>query len=349
MFRSKATDLVPGSYSGNENLFVRDLQAGTTYALTTAGVVSAAMTPDGRVVSFIAFVTGNTTLRTWDSASATQTPIISASGLSITAISPDGNRIVYSATGGFYLRNGADTPSLIGPALSGGRPGLRFSGDSRWLVHTRLINGTNQVCLYDCETGDNLLISHKWNSAAAATGPSDWPAISSDGRFVAYRSAATDLVLGATNGIPAIFLYDRMSGVTTLFGVSRFGNHPAANRSLSPVFSDDGQTLLFGSWAPDMTDQDSNQGADVFAYQLCAAGPVPFFHARIVPGTSAPPQPLITWPAVPGKTYRVQFKNDLSDPAWEDLDDGVTVLGNSGYFSDPATAVTRRFYRIVAF
>ena len=37
LFRSKASDLASGSfYSGTENLFLRDLQAGTTYALTTA-------------------------------------------------------------------------------------------------------------------------------------------------------------------------------------------------------------------------------------------------------------------------------------------------------------------------
>ncbi len=35
LFRSKAANLVAGSFSGTENLFLRDLQAGTTYALTT--------------------------------------------------------------------------------------------------------------------------------------------------------------------------------------------------------------------------------------------------------------------------------------------------------------------------
>lgn len=349
MFRSKATDLVPGSYSGHENLFVRDLQAGVTYALTTAGVVSAALTPDGRFASFIASATGSTSLRVWNAESTTKTVLVSASGLSVTAISPNGNRIVYSTADGCYLRNGDDAPNLMGPALSGGQPGLRFSGDSRWLVYTRLINGTNQVCLYDCETGDNQLISHPWNSAAEGDGPSDWPDISADGRFVAYRSAATDLVPGATSGIPSIFLYDRVSEVTSLFGVSRFGNHPVAHRSLSPVFSDDGQTLLSGSWASDLADGDFNQSADVFAYQLFAAGPIPIFHARIVPGSSDQPWPLITWPALPGRSYRVEFKNDLSDAVWQNASGQVTVLGNLGYFSDPTAAVTRRFYRIVAF
>lgn len=346
MFLSKATDLATGSYSGTENLFVRDLQAGTNYALTTAGVASAAMTPDGRFVSFI----GNNTLFVWDSPSRTKTLVTSASGLSVAAISPDGNRIVYSATTGLYVRDrAASTTTYIGPALSGSHPGLRFSGDSRLLVYTRLVNSTNQVYLYDCQTGTNLLVSHRYDSSAEATGASDWPEISPDGRSVAYRSTATDLVVGATNGIPAIYLYDRSNSVTTLSSVSQFGNYPAANRSLSPVFSCDGQTLLFGSWAPDLVAQDFNQSEDVFAYSPYGSEAIPFFYARVIAAATPAQEPLITWLAAPGKSYRVQFKNDLTELNWHDLDGGVTILGNQGYFSNLTAGVAYRFYRIVAY
>jgi len=178
------------------------------------------MTPDGRFVSYI----DGTALYAWDSLTRSKTFIISAAGLSVTAISPDGNRVVYSATAGLYLRDrAAGTTTSIGPALSGSHPGLRFSGDSRLVVYTRLVSSTNQVYLYDCQAGTNLLVSHRYDSSAEATGVSDWPDISPDGRFVAYRSAATNLVAGVTNGVPGIFLYDRQSGVTTLLGVSRFG------------------------------------------------------------------------------------------------------------------------------
>jgi Tol biopolymer transport system component len=346
LFLSKASNLASGSFSGTENLFVRDLQVGTNYALTTAGVVSPSMTPDGRCVSYI----DGTALYVWDSPTRTKTFIISAAGLSVAAISPDGNRIVYSATAGLYLRDrAASTTTSIGPALSGSHPGLRFSGDSRLLVCTRLVNSMNQVYLYDCQTGTNLLVSHRYDSSVEATGVSDWPDISPDGRFVAYRSAATNLVAGATNGVPTIFLYDRLSGATTLFGVSRFGNYPAGNRSLSPVFSGDGQTLLFGSWAPDLMAGDFNHSGDVFAYNLYSSGAIPLFYARVILGANTPQQPIITWPTVPGRIYRVQFKNNLSDSDWQDLNGGVTILGSQGYFSDLTAAVAQRFYRIVAF
>src|SRR5205085_1124349 len=51
LFRSKASNLASGSFSGTENLFLRDLQSGTTLALTTTGAASpVTMTPDGRYV-----------------------------------------------------------------------------------------------------------------------------------------------------------------------------------------------------------------------------------------------------------------------------------------------------------
>ena len=93
-------------------------------------------------------------------------------------------------------------------------------------------------------------------------------AISPDGRFVAYRSAADNLVAGDTNGVPDIFLYDRLNGTTTLLTTNRFGHGSADNRSLTPVFSADGGTLAFVSWASDLIPNDFNSSADIFALDV---------------------------------------------------------------------------------
>ena len=53
--------------------------------------------------------------------------------------------------------------------------------------------------LYDCQTQSNILVSHAANSTVGGDGTSDGPDISADGRFVIYRSAASDLVAGVTN------------------------------------------------------------------------------------------------------------------------------------------------------
>src|SRR4051794_29483702 len=60
-------------------------------------------------------------------------------------------------------------------------------------------------------------------STREANGPSSSPAISADGRFVAFVSSAATLVPGATNGIEDIFVRDRLKRTTELVSVSSSG------------------------------------------------------------------------------------------------------------------------------
>src|SRR5256885_16855304 len=48
-------------------------------------------------------------------------------------------------------------------------------------------------------------------------------ALSADGRFVAFDSAATDLVAGDTNGASDVFVPDRQTGPTERVGVASGG------------------------------------------------------------------------------------------------------------------------------
>ena len=69
----------------------------------------------------------------------------------------------------------------------------------------------------------------------------------------------------------------------------------------------------------------------------------------IIPGATPGQQPTISWPVLPGKSYRLQSKSALTDGAWQDIIGGITILGSKGYFQDPAPAPDQRFYRVVAF
>lgn len=56
----------------------------------------------------------------------------------------------------------------------------------------------------------------------------------------------------------------------------------------------------------------------------------------------------VTWAAVTGKVYRVQYKNGLTDPKWLDLSGDVTATGPSASKTDPTTGtVSNRFYRVL--
>jgi hypothetical protein len=57
----------------------------------------------------------------------------------------------------------------------------------------------------------------------------------------------------------------------------------------------------------------------------------------------------LTWNTVPGLTYRLQYKNDLNEPSWNDVPGDVTATTTVVSMTD-AAALTNvaRFYRITA-
>ena len=92
-----------------------------------------------------------------------------------------------------------------------------------------------------------------------------------------------------------------------------------------------------------------NQGADLFTLQLYTSNSLPAFAAQIVFAPSAGPGPMLTWPVVFGKAYRVQFKDQLTDAAWRAFYGNVRQLGGRGFATDLAPNPSQRFYRIEAY
>ncbi|MDB6125628.1 MAG: hypothetical protein JWQ71_4621 [Pedosphaera sp.] len=62
--------------------------------------------------------------------------------------------------------------------------------------------------------------------------------------------------------------------------------------------------------------------------------------------TRDPANIVITWSAVNGATYRVQYKLDINGAAWTDLAPDVTASNSTASFTDHPGAAVRRFYRI---
>jgi Tol biopolymer transport system component len=339
-----AKNLSGGFFATAENLFLRDRQAGITYALTTYGSTASAMTPDGKFVCFTSSGQGPLSLNVWDSQAAinvfSNTPPFSVTTPAI-AISQDGKHVAYGITGGLHIIDLAlSTDRIIDNTSSVSYKNLGFNGDARLLacVRTASLHGTNQVYLYDTQAGNATLVSGSALSGEPGNDASDSPAISPDGRFVAYRSAASNIVSGDGNGVPDIFLYDVRNGINSLLSASRFGGAAPDNRSLTPVFSRDGRTLFFGSWASDLVPQDFNQNSDIFAFS--------FFYLDL---SSAPGQGTrLSWPYSTGKSYRAQFKDNLSGADWHDLTGTWTNTGNKASLLDP-TQSSQRFYRIVIY
>ena len=158
---------------------------------------------------------------------------------------------------------------------------VAISGDGRYITHdsgaSNLVvgdtNGVTDVFLFDTTTLATTRISV--NSAATqSSGPSFTPAISGDGRYVTYRSNATNLVAGDTNGLDDVFLFDRTTLTTTRISVHSTGTQ-GNDGSFAPAISADGRSIAYESNASNLVASDTNGVADVFLFALPAAAATP--------------------------------------------------------------------------
>jgi WD40-like Beta Propeller Repeat len=345
-FWSFATDLAPVSITLgiSGNLFLRDTLSNLTYALTTNGAGNAVMTPDGRFILFYEYNANK--IYVWDSKIGARifTNTIAATATTPLAISDDGNRIAYSSGSTLVLIDRvAHTAGQVGPAYLASHVGLRFTpGGGERLVYAASsnLNGrSNQVYVIDFQSGTNHLVSQSLSSGPGSAS-SDSPDISADGRFVAYRSFASDLVsLSETNGYPQLYLYDSLANSNSLLTASLYQPGLADNRSATPFFNGNGHKLIFASVASDLLGGDFNHSADVFA--------LGFLYASITAGLPGF-GPTITWPARPGETYHVQFKSALTDAVWQEVSGVITFTGDLAQLTDLAPSDSQRFYRIAA-
>ena len=88
-------------------------------------------------------------------------------------------------------------------------------------------------------------------AADDADGPSFHPAVSGDGRLVAFASQATNLVPRDRNGVADVYLHDVHTGQTTLVS-RRAAGGSATGPSRLPAFSANGRFVAFVSDAGDL-------------------------------------------------------------------------------------------------
>ena len=99
----------------------------------------------------------------------------------------------------------------------------------------------------------------------AANDASSFPTISADGRYVAFRSLATNLVDGDTNNQYDIFVHDMVTRQTTRVSVDGNGNQ-ANGHSDDASISGDGQLVAFQSTADNLVEGDTNNNYDIFVH-----------------------------------------------------------------------------------
>lgn len=144
-----------------------------------------------------------------------------------------------------------------------------ISSDSRWvsfstfgsLVHLDH-NNIYDIYVRNLATGA-LERASVASDGSEANSSSHMSALSADGRFVAFDSYASNLVPGDGNGVPDVFLRDRLYGTTELISVATDGT--AGNQpSNGAVISADGRYVAFHSTASNLAPNDNNPGIDVY-------------------------------------------------------------------------------------
>ncbi len=132
---------------------------------------------------------------------------------------------------------------------------------------TGATNGRYNIYEKNLVTNEVKLISAK---ADGTVGNNDSlaPLYSPDGLKVAFRSRASNLIVGDNNGVADVFIKDLITGVVTR--VSEDASGTAGNRSSDGTFSwsSDGSRIAFTSLANNLSASDSNNTTDVFIKTL---------------------------------------------------------------------------------
>ncbi|MDX2078265.1 MAG: hypothetical protein SFZ02_17665 [bacterium] len=255
-FISRATNLVPNAYgvfSTNAYLYDRQTEQATVISIGMEGVpafnatILTSISGDGNTIVFVSFADNlvpNDTNNQQDVFAydrlTTQITRVSVNSEGVPsggmttriAVSDDGRHVVFTSAANGLVAN--DT------------------------------NGKDDIFVHDRQTGQTTRVSVSSNGTQANE-YSNNISISSDGRYVAFSSAASNLVANDTNGKDDIFVHDRQTGQTTRISVS--SNSVQGNDSSTHVaLSDDGRYVAFTSYATNLVAGDTNSASDVFVH-----------------------------------------------------------------------------------
>lgn len=318
-FASTADDLVAGDTNGVQDVFVHDRNTGATERVSIASdgtqadrdCLGAYVSQDGR---YVAFRSESSTLVVNDANSTDDVFLRDrASGTTIRVsvdagggdadgpsyygtISADDRYVCFQSLAGDLVPGDTNlafdvfvrdlllgTTERVSVSSTGAQSGTfefsvdpAISADGRFVAFastatTFAANDANEqldVFVHDRITGATALVS-VGGSGSPATGSSELPSISADGRYVAFVSSAADLVQGDTNGVRDVYVRDRSTGTTARISVGPHGEQASAESYLyyaHPAISADGRFVAFESYARELVAEDGNGYQDVFVH-----------------------------------------------------------------------------------
>jgi Ca2+-binding RTX toxin-like protein len=257
VFQSFASNLVAGDSNNHLDIFVKDLQSSAVQRVSTdaAGVqgnsssYNAQFSADGRYVVFDSYASN---LVAGDSNGAE-------------------DLFVKNLQSGAVQRVSTDAAGVQGNSDS---LNARFSADGRSVVFqsyaSNLVAGDSNndwdIFVKDLQSGAIQRVSTD-AAGAQSNGYSDQPRFSADGRYVVFRSSASNLVAGDSNATGDIFVKDLQNGAIQRVSTDAAGAQGNGHCD-NAQFSADGRYVLFESSASNLVAGDSNGAYDVFVKDL---------------------------------------------------------------------------------
>ena len=302
-FTSGASNLVAGDGNGADDVFVHDRVTGTTerVSVETGGSegpdledsATPSISGDGRYVAFSsydAFVYGdvnqNEDVYLRDRATGTTTMVSRTNGGDVSINGTTGAPSI--SADGRYVAFASDA------ALAGTDPPVATIVYVRDLVQGKSTRACAGI------------------GGAPANGACGLPSISADGRYVAFRSLASNLVSGDANGVSDVFVHDRQTARTVVASTDLLLG-PGPSATAVSAISGDGKYVAFAtaSAMQSFGPADANVAHDVYLRFAMPPSVVSTSPLRVARGTSGTllvngsgfRSPATMWTDTPGVTF----------------------------------------------
>ena len=240
-FTSQATNLVPDDTNERQDAFVYDRRTGSTERVSVTS--SGAQARPGE-----------------DSFGGSAALGMSADGRYVLFRSDAPNLAASKSEADAFIRDRTATRTRRIPVLGLQVIAGAMSQDGRYAV----VEAGGNVYRYSLHSRHVTRLTAKANSWSAD------PAVSADGRYVAFTSNASNLVPGDTNKLPDVFVRDVQTGKTTRVSVTSAGKQGVgkldSNGSNAPVLSPDGRYVAFHSDMTNLVPGDTNKVFDIFVH-----------------------------------------------------------------------------------
>jgi WD40 repeat protein len=186
------------------------------------------------------------------------TAIVGLTQTSATAAAQEAIRVSVDSSG---AQSNSDSGEYDVIAISADGTVIAFRSEASNLVAGDT-NATTDVFVHDTTTGTTERVSVD-SSGKQGNDYSIAPSISDDGRFVAFVSAASNLVSGDKNGQVDVFVRDRVNGTTERVSVDSSGAESNDSSGVATLTAD-GNLVTFASRATNLVANDTNGSLDVF-------------------------------------------------------------------------------------